>query len=239
MEILLIESDARRRVTVAKHLASNSHRVTIASSVGEAQEILRFLTTETATPRVVIIDEKLHRGEGSELRAELAVRFPHTNWIPLRADLELDWLARWLELLAERDSKARRRKGAPPLEIVLIEANEVLRKIMSRHLALWGDRVTACSTVEEARKALSEFAGRRTAPRAIVSQVAIGEGDGIGFFLAARRCFPDLRWIIIAPPQLKAQLRSPASAEGTLSVLDDLRRAMRSISGGFRPDSLN
>jgi len=235
MEILLIESDACRRVTVAKHLASNSHSVTIASSVGEAQEIMRFLTNETASPRVVIIDEKLHRGEGCELRAEFAVRFPRTNWIPLRADLELDWLARWLDLLAARDSKTRRRKGAAALDVVLIEADEVLRKIMGRHLALWGDRVTACGSLAEAKKALSALAARGSAPRAMVSQVAIGEEDAIGFFLAARQRHPELRWIVVTPPQPRPQIHAPDFAEGAFSVLDDLRRARRAIASGPRP----
>jgi DNA-binding response OmpR family regulator len=227
MDVLLIESDARRRVTVAKHLAGSHHRVTLASSVDEAQEILRLVTDERATPNAVIIDEKLHRGEGRELRAELAVRFPSTNWIPLREDLELDWLARWLELLASREVKSRKRKAAASLDIVLIEADDTLRKVLGRHLALWGDRVAACASLSEARAALGKYSGGRSRPHAIVSRVAVGEGDGIGFYLNVRRRFPKTRWIVISSPD--TQPPSPKLSETAMDVLDDLRRARRDL----------
>ena len=227
MEVLLIESDARRRVTVARHLASNSHRVTIASSVDEAQEMLRFVTDDVATPKVVIIDEKLNRGEGSELRAELAVRFPDTSWIPLREDLELDWLARWLELLAKREARIRKRKGTAPLNILLIEGDKALRGVLSRHLALWGDHVTACRSFRDAGKALDRFARHGKVPRAIMSQVAVGEEDGIGFYLSAKRRFPKARWIVVTPPE--SPLHAKTFAETATSVLDDMRRARRSL----------
>ena len=86
LEILLVESNSYRRVAVARYLSSRNHRVTLASSIDEAQELLDLAGSKAAAHRVVIVSELLLlRSVGQELREEVAVRFPDVAWIPLRA----------------------------------------------------------------------------------------------------------------------------------------------------------
>jgi DNA-binding NarL/FixJ family response regulator len=220
MDILLIENDDHRRVAVARHLRHDCHRVTIASSVGEAEEILRFVEHEAAAPKAVVIAESLLRGSGRQLREELAARFPGVNLIPLRADLELDWLSGWLENLAVRESKVARRKGAKRLDVVLIEADEALRAALRQNLVLNGDCVHACNSLREASAVLDEFAACGKGPHVIVSQVAAPDGDVIGFFLNARGRFPNLRWVVTPPPPSRTTSYSRALARSALGGLD-------------------
>lgn len=100
MDILLIESDARRRVSTARHLASARHRVTMSSSVEEAQEILRFVRSRDGGPDAVVIAEDLASADCGGFREDLAHRFPETSWVPLRPDLSLTWLETWMTKVA-------------------------------------------------------------------------------------------------------------------------------------------
>ena len=50
MEFILIESDSFRRVAIAKHLCRFGHRVTLTSSVIEAQELLSFVRSKAECP---------------------------------------------------------------------------------------------------------------------------------------------------------------------------------------------
>ena len=93
MDILLVEGNARRRVAIGQHLASCGHRVTISSTIGEAQELLHFVKYKVEAPNAVIVAENLLANGGTEFRAELGARFPATNWIPLPHDRDLEWLA--------------------------------------------------------------------------------------------------------------------------------------------------
>jgi hypothetical protein len=195
MEILLVESNSRRRVTVARHLSSHDHRVTLASSIDEAHELLDLAGSDGAAPRIVIVGEPLLRGVGQELREEVAVRFPGVALIPLRADLELDWLSGWLDKLAAREHRARPSRTVP-LNIVLIEADKRLREAMRRHLALGGDRVSACKSLDEASTVLADLARRRVVPHVIAAPVKVAGRDFIGFHLTAKARFPQLRWIV-------------------------------------------
>jgi len=102
MEILLIEAVAGRRVAIAKHLARAGHRVTLSDSVCEAREVLQFIDDETEAPQAVVIGESLTSADGDRFREELKDRFPAALWVPLRADLGLDWLGSWLKGPAAR-----------------------------------------------------------------------------------------------------------------------------------------
>jgi DNA-binding NtrC family response regulator len=236
MNILLIEGDAHRRVIVAKHLADASHRVTIASSICEAQEILRFVRYGAAAPQAVIAAEKLLRREGSAFREELAARFPNTNWIPLRSDLDPDWLTVWLRNLAVRGRKSMA-KHANSLNILLIEPDDVSREAMTKHLASRGDRVSACRSLEEASRFLSNPSCDRRSPHAIVSPVVVEGADGIGFYLSVRRRLPKIRWIVTPAQPSAPQVRPPSSAKVALTAVKSLGRARRSMVATVRSSS--
>ena len=62
-----------------------------------------------------------------------------------------------------------------------------------------GDRVTACRCLEDAHDTL---AGVHRAPHAIVSDVSLADGNGLSFYLAASRRFPEIRWIVTTAPKL-------------------------------------
>ena len=52
-DILVVVGNRDRRVAVARHLTGCGHRVTISSSIDEAQEILQFITHRAAAPEAV------------------------------------------------------------------------------------------------------------------------------------------------------------------------------------------
>jgi DNA-binding NtrC family response regulator len=224
MNILLIEGDAGRRVMLARHLSQRGHCVTIASSIPEAREILQFIGRVTAAPQAVVAGEKLVRRGGAAFREELAACFPEASWIPLRSDLDGDWLTFWLDKLADRRRKPARR-GRRPLNIWLIEPDDVMREAMARHLTSCGDRVSACRSLEEARELLSKATAGRRAPHAIVAPVLVEGADAIGFYMAVRRRFAKARWIVTPAGQLEPNLQSHASMKMTSAAVESLSRA--------------
>ena len=92
-------------------------------------------------------------------------------------------------------------KADPRLNILIIEPDDARRSAMMARIANRGDRVTACRRVGDATTVLTSLASAGQAPHAIVSDVHLGDGDGLSFYLAASRRFPDIRWIVTAPPQ--------------------------------------
>ena len=184
MDILLIEDNDHRRVTLTKDLLGRGHRVTPCSSTDEAQEILQFLLPFEAPADVVVIARELMAEGGVELRQVVNARFAGVRWITLPADIEAKWLARELE--------------SSSLDIMLIESDDARREAMIAHMAERGDRVSACRGLEDAREIL---AGIRRAPHAIVSDVNFADGSGLTFYLAASRRFPEIRWIVTTAPQ--------------------------------------
>jgi DNA-binding NarL/FixJ family response regulator len=208
MDILLVEGDARRRVAIGKHLASCGHRVTISNTIVEAQEILHFIKVKAEAPNAVIVAENLLRRDGAEFRAEVGARFPATNWIPLPHDRDLDWLADWLEKVSVRPSRPAAPREMSKLDVLLIESDDRLRDAISARLTARGERVGACRTLHEASDALAVITDRAAAPLVIISPVGFTEGDGISFYISARRRFPDIRWLVSLPPA-----KHPASAQ--------------------------
>jgi hypothetical protein len=211
MDILLVEGNARRRVAIGQHLASCGHRVTISSTIGEAQELLHFVKYKVEAPNAVIVAENLLRDGGTEFRAELGARFPATNWIPLPYDRDLDWLADWLEKVSVRPSRPAVPRRISKLDVLLIEPDDGLRWAIAARLAARGERVGACRTLGEASDALAVITDRAAAPLVIISPVGFTEGDGISFYMSARRRFPDIRWLVSLPPVNRPASRSPAN----------------------------
>src|SRR5471030_54900 len=200
MDILLVEGDARRRVAIGQHLTHCGHRVTISNTIVEAQEILDFIKYKVEAPNAVIVAESLLPRGGAEFRAELGARFPATSWIPLPHDRDLDWLADWLEKVSVRPSRPASPRDMSKLDVLLIEPDDRLRRAIATRLAARGERVGACRTLREASDVLAVITDRAAAPLVIISPVGFTEGDGISFYMSARRRFPDIRWLVSLPP---------------------------------------
>src|SRR5579872_6467249 len=141
MDVLLIEGDAARRVSVADHLARCQHRVTISSSIREAREILEFVESEVDGPDAVIVSEGLLARGGEAFREDLAARFPAANWIPLPHDRSMVWLSDWLRKVSGMPARGSAKVVAPRLDVLLIEADDARRRAASDFLSRRGDRV--------------------------------------------------------------------------------------------------
>jgi ActR/RegA family two-component response regulator len=184
MDILLIEDNDHRRVTLLRDLLGRGHRVTPCSSADEAHEILKFLSPREAPADAVVIARELMAQGGAELQLELNRRFIGIRWIMLPPGRGTAWVANELE--------------SPGLDILLIEADDERREAMIAHMTERGDRVTACRSLEDAHDTL---AGTERAPHAIVADVHLSDGNGLSFYLAASRRFPEIRWIVTTAPQ--------------------------------------
>jgi DNA-binding NarL/FixJ family response regulator len=184
MDILLIEDNDHRRVALLKDLLGRGHRVTPCSSVDEAHEILQFILPHETPAEVVVIARELMAEGGGDLQREINERFIGVRWISLPANRSGAWLAREI--------------ACPGLDILLIEADDYRRAMMIAHMAERGDRVVACRGLIDAQDTL---AGRHRAPNAIVSDVSFADGNGLSFYLAASRRFPEIRWIVTTAPQ--------------------------------------
>jgi DNA-binding NarL/FixJ family response regulator len=56
--------------------------------------------------------------------------------------------------------------------------------------------VRTCTSFKGARETMAKWSVRKMRPDFIVSPIQGRDGDGISFFLDAKRRFPDARWII-------------------------------------------
>lgn len=219
MDILLVEGDAPRRVAIGRHLTSCGHRVTISNTIDEAQEILRFVRYKSEAPNAVIVAENLLRRGGDEFRAELGARFPATSWIPLPHDRDLDWLADWLEKVSVRPSRPASPRDMSRIDVLLIEPDDRLRRAIATRLTARGERVGACRSLRAASDMLAVITDRAAAPLVIISPVGFTEGDGISFYMSARRRFPDIRWLVSLPPQKRRASLATSSLTSRPSAL--------------------
>src|SRR5258708_5008376 len=199
MDILLIEDNDYRRVTILKYLLRCGHRVTPSSSVSEVEEILQCVAPGESPVDVVIVAQELVDEGGAGLQHALSMHVPEIRWIPLPANRGVAWLADRLAHPADDDGTDG--EPDPRLNILIIEPDDRRRWAMMARIADRGDRVAACRRVEDAMTVLTSLASGAQAPHAIVSDVHLGDGDGLSFYLAATRRFPDIRWIVTAPPQ--------------------------------------
>jgi DNA-binding response OmpR family regulator len=196
MDVLLIEGDARRRVSVAQYLARATHRVTISSSIEEAREILQFITRSSEAPDAVVIGENLLIADSTGLREEIADRFPKAVWVPLPPTLSLHWLGDWLQKAATRPARQNRKSTPRVSRILLIETDRAARAAIGAHFASRGTKLRICPSFKSARATIAQWAARGVTADFIVSPVAATDEDGITFFLDAKRRFPGARWII-------------------------------------------
>ena len=185
MDILLIEDNDHRRVTLLKDLLGHGHRVTPCSSLAEAVDVLRFIYPSDPPLQAVVISRALLCEAGAGLRQIIHDRFAGVRRLLLDADHDSAWV---IENLA--------RPAEAGLEVLLIEADGERCSAMVGHMTDRGDRVTACLSMADAEHVLVTSA---RAPDVIVSDVALGDGDGLSFYLRASRRFPAIRWIVTAP----------------------------------------
>lgn len=226
MEFLLVERDAARRVTVARHLCRSGHRVTLASSLAEARDLLGFVRTKAECPSAVLIAEGLLGRAGAAFRADLAARFPDLAWVPVRPDVDLDWLQGWLERTVARRIPARPAKtrralaGRRCLDVLLVEEDRRVRQEVTRRLVALGDRVVACASIAQARAEVDK-AGPLDV---LIAPAIVGAEQAISLFLAAQKRRPALRWIV--PAQAPAATRAPSHGQrllhSTLSGIDGM-----------------
>jgi hypothetical protein len=220
MEFLLIEQDSSRRISIAKHMCRSGHRVTLTSSLTEARELFTFIDSETTCPSAVLVAEELLSGRRTTaFRAELATRFPDLAWVPVRSDVDLDWLQAWLERTVVHQPRARRRS----LRILLVEPDALVRREVVRRLSALGDEVLARPSLAAAAQEIATA----TPLDVLIAPVIDGSAETISLFLAAKRRLPQLRWIVPARAPAPAQARKKPHArplDATCAEVHQLRR---------------
>lgn len=217
MDILLIERDPSQRVAIAEHMCRFGHRVTLTSSMTEAQELLSFVRTKAECPSAVLVGEDLLGRRSADFRSELAVRFPDLAWVPVRHDIDLDWLRCWLEQTGVRQKHSARRC----LDILFVEPDTQVRREVVRRFSALGDRISACASIAEARREID-----RPLPfDVLVAPVLVGNSETISLFLAAKKLLPSLRWIVTAEVQAPNLSRGQRPPKSTFSEIDRLRRS--------------
>jgi DNA-binding NarL/FixJ family response regulator len=214
MDILVIESAAQRRVAIAQYLLRATHRVTIASSIEEAREILQFITKKTEAPDAVVISEVLVARDVTSFHEEIADRFPEAAWVPLPWDRSLQWLGDWLHSTANRTAARRRRSVARGSSVLVVETDRAAREAAHARFASEGAMVRTCSSFKGARETMAKWSVRKMRPDFIVSPIQGRDGDGISFFLDAKRRFPDARWIISQPDEKEYAVALRSQAPG-------------------------
>jgi hypothetical protein len=130
MDVLLIDSDPLRRVSVAQHLADARHRVTISSSIAETREILQFVEDRSDAPDIVVIEAALLATDTSDFRGETGARFPGTPWVPLRPDLSPRWLTDWMEKMAALKTVKVAKPSQRRKRVLRVETDSAARAVI-------------------------------------------------------------------------------------------------------------
>lgn len=200
--ILLIEDNDHRRITVLKYLLRSGFQVTPCSSIVEAEEVLQFVSHKDMAPAVVVMAAHLIDEGGDCLRRSLSDRFTGIDWILFPFNRDIVWLAEKFGYASEYADRPVLGKayGEFHLNVLLIESDDDLRTRIADRLLQCGDRVTPCRSVEEADTALALVVGRSNEFHVIVSS-----SSALSLYLAAARKFPGIRWVLTS--------RAPARAE--------------------------
>jgi len=204
-------------------MCRSGHRVTLTSSLTEARELFTFIDSETKCPSAVLIAEGLLNHRTAAFRAELTARFPDLAWVPVRADVDLDWLQTWLERTTAHLIRARRRS----LRILLVEPDALVRREVIRRLSALGDRVLARSSLAAAAADIARCVDRQESLDVLIAPVRDGAQETISLFLAAKKHLPLVRWIVPAQQPAKRPSRADASRRlgSTFAEIHRLRQA--------------
>lgn len=200
--ILLIEDNDHRRVTVLKYLLRSGFQVTPCSSIAEAAEVLQFVSHKDMAPAVVVMAAHLIDEGGEFFRRSLADRFAGIKWILLPFNRDLIWLAERFGYASEDTDRPvlRNKCEGLDLNVLLIESDDDFRTRIAERLLDCGDRVTPCRSVEEAVDALALVTSRSNEFHVIVSS-----GRALNFYLTAARKFPGIRWVLTSRPPVRAE----------------------------------
>ena len=202
-DILLIEGDDQQRVGLVGALLQASFRVTVCSSLDEADEVLRYIDCQQAAPDTVLLGSRLAHRATARFERALLHRFCAVRVIQLPRRCEPGSFA---AMLAARAASVPRTRvdqspaSARSLSVLLIEGNRAHRIAIEDNLRLKGDDVVGCESVGEAAAVFDHFIAQGLPVDAVVSATGMLDGDGLRFCTSATSRMPDLRWILLKQP---------------------------------------
>jgi DNA-binding NarL/FixJ family response regulator len=208
-DILLIEGDDQQRVALVRALLRASFRVTVCSSLEEADEVLRYVDCPQAAPDTVLFGGRIAHRAMMRFEKALLERFRAVRIVRLPERCEPRSVAAMLSVPAASLSGTGAEQtsaSARSLSVLLIEGNRDHRAAIEDDLRLKGDDVVGCDSVGEAAMVFDRFIAQGLPVDAVVSATGMLDGDGLRFCASATSRMPDLRWILLKEP---ARLGTP------------------------------
>ena len=123
--------------------------------------------------------------------------------------------------------------------VLVVETDRAAREAAHARFASEGATVRTCSSFKGARETMAKWSGRKMRPDFIVSPISGRDGDGITFFLDAKRRFPDARSIIsnadekehaAMAPRSQRQIAGPRSPGHAQACGDCVRAVLAEMS---------
>jgi DNA-binding NarL/FixJ family response regulator len=201
-DILLIESDDQQRVSLVRALLKGAYRVTVCSSLEEADEVLRYVDCPEAAPDTVLFGSGLARRTAARFERALVERFCGIKVIRLPRRYEPESFVAMLGggASVRSTSASDAQAAARTLSVLLIEANRIQRTAIEDDLRLKGDDVVGCSSVGEAAAVFDHLVAQGLPVDAVVSATDALDAEGLRFCASATSRMPDLRWIFLKEP---------------------------------------
>lgn len=100
---------------------------------------------------------------------------------------------------------------AMPLQLLLLEDDDALREEIREYLTRRRHRVTALSSVAEARRVLDLLLSSDRPLDAVICDINLQDGDGIDLYIQFAPRQPSCRWVLMSgdpDPQRLAAVRS-------------------------------
>jgi hypothetical protein len=212
-DILLIEGDNDQRVALVRSLTGASYRVTLCSSLKEADEVLHYVDCPEAGPNIVVFGGGVAGLAAARYEKALVKRFGQIRIIRLPCRCEPAMLLSMLGGDIEEHAAPRqnpqaawhrhrvpaiaRRRSRRSLSLIVIEAKWTKRVAIEDGLRLRGDDVVGCDSVRDAAVVFDQLAAQGLPVDAILSAPDALDGEGLQFCLSATKRKPNLRWIFI------------------------------------------
>lgn len=202
-DILLIEGDDQQRVALVRALLEAGYRVTVCSSLEEADEVLRYVDCPQAAPDTVLLGSRITHRAMVRFERAMVDRFRGVRVIQLPRRCEPRSFAAMLSSPTSPVSgtwPARNHAPARSLSVLLIEGDHAHRVAIEDDLRLKGDDVVGCESIGEAAVVFDRFVAQGLPVDAVVSATGVLDGDGLRFCASATSRMPDLRWILLKQP---------------------------------------
>ena len=202
-DILLIEGDDQQRVALVRALLEVGYRVTVCSSLEEADEVLRYVDCPQAAPDTVLLGSRITHRAMVRFERAMVDRFRGVRVIQLPRRCEPRSFAAMLSSPTSSVSgtwSAWNHAPARSLSVLLIEGDHAHRVAIEDDLRLKGDDVVGCESVGEAAVVFDRFVAQGLPVDAVVSATGVLDGDGLRFCASATSRMPDLRWILLKQP---------------------------------------